>query len=199
MNRHKLWTALAFCIIFSYACKKETVPQAPVNLVKNGDMEADPSQNWVPYYGYEITTNPNGYLTAYTTEAAASGTHSIKVSCTTVKNDSTFLYFYQQFLPQTLKPGDKLTLKAKIKTVNLRGAGISLAIRGDKYTNGQTSQAFFSSTQSQTVINGTNDFKEYSITTDAYPGNADRIGVFLLYLNKTTGTAYFDDVSLTVN
>ncbi|WP_157634565.1 hypothetical protein [Spirosoma panaciterrae] len=194
-----LITLLSITLLFNACKKEEATPQAPVNLVKNGDMESYPWQDWVPYFGYNLTSNPNGYTNAYTLEAATSGTHSIKASCTSVKNDSTFYMFVQQFFPQTLKVGDKLTLKAKIKTDNLAGQGVSLVIRGDQIVNGKSNMVFFTTSQGKTVINGTGAFKEYAVTLDSYPGTADYISVYLIYLPQTTGTVYFDDVSLTAN
>lgn len=181
------------------ACKKEEAqPQTPTNLVRNGDMETYPWNDWIPYFGYNITSNPNGYINEYSIEAASSGTHSIKATCTTVKNDTTFIVFYQLISPESFKVGDKLTLKAKIKTVNVVGKGISLVIRGDKVVNGKSTVPFFATTQGTTQITGNSDFKEYTITSDAYPGNLDYITLYLIYLPQTTGTAYFDDVSLTI-
>lgn len=120
----------------------------------------------------------------------------MKINCNQVKNDSAYCYFGQQHIATANIPiGAKLTLKAKIKTVNLKGNGLALDIRGDK--NGKP--VVFVTTQGKVTINGTKDFTEYSVTLDSYPGGIDNLLIFMEYLRGTTGYVYFDDVSLTVN
>ena len=98
----------------------------------------------------------------------------------------------------TIPTGAKLTLKAKIKTVNLQGKGVSLAMIGYQSFRNDVKTVFSTSTE-KTPITGTSEFKEYTATLDQYPGNIDYISIYLFYLPKTTGVAYFDDITLTVN
>jgi len=191
----------AICLLLSLfglvllvnSCKKEEAqPQAA--LLPNGNVEQK-LQNWFFNYDTRNPTNPNGYAFGYTSEAATSPQYSLKINCNAVKNDTTFCYYGQERIATDNIPiGAKLTLKAKIKTV-LLGNGVSLVIRGDK--NGQ--KVVYTTTEGKTAITGTKDFTEYSVVLDSYPGNIDNLLIFLVYLPKTTGYAYFDDVSLTVN
>ena len=200
MKMIRLLLAFVFAVFLLNACKKsDPEPVAPTNLVYNGDMESYPWRDWGFNFGYNQTGNPNGYTNEYAVEAASSPTHSIKIKCNAVKNDTAFCYIGQSFLGATIPVGAKLTLKAKIKTVNIQGTGISIAIRGDSKVNDQTKTTFFTTTQGKTPITGTSDFTEYAATLDSFPASTDYVYIFLLYLPKTTGTAYFDDVSLTVN
>lgn len=191
MNIFKM-LLLSGIVIFSSSCQKNTITEAPINLLTNGDIESG-ILNW----GFlsSVQNNPNSYVSEATEEFAASPKKSLKISCTKVNDTGAFGYFVQSFLVTDLKTGSKLTLKAKVKGVNLTGNGLSIALRGDM--TGVTGSRFFQSSQDVTPLRGTFDFREVTVTLDAYQGNADRIIVFLLYLPNTTGTAYFDDISLT--
>ena len=192
-------TVRLLLFLFSFAglfgaCKKEEAqPQAP--LIANGDIEQQ-FAGWLFSYDGQHPSNPNGYAYGFTAEAASSPTYSLKLNCNQVKNDTAFSYYGQQKITTTNIPvGAKLTLKARIKTVDIKGKGLSLAIRGDKVDQ----PVFFVSTEGKTLINGTKDFTEYTVTLDSYPGGIDNLLIFLLYLPQTTGAVYFDDISLTVN
>ncbi len=190
------------------ACKKEEAqPQTIATVLVNGDMEASPYNDWGSYLGKNSTTNPNKYVADYSTEAASSPAHSIKVSSDAVKNDTTYQYF-QQFFKLTDRPipaGAKLTLKAKIKTSNIQGTGISIAMGGNQAIANSLGQftkvnsTFYTSTEGVTPIKGTADFKEYTLTWPSLPAATTHVYILLAYLPKTTGIVYFDDVALSVN
>lgn len=176
------------------ACKQEeTQPLTP--LVTNGNVEQK-FDGWFFNYNLSNPKNPNGYDFGFTSEAAASPQYSLKINCNQVKNDSAYCYFGQQRIATTNIPtGAKLTLRAKIKTVNIKGNGLALDIRGDK----NEKPVVFVTTQGKVAIGGTKDFTEYSVTLDSYPGGIDNLLIFMEYLPGTTGYVYFDDISLTVN
>lgn len=189
----------AYCLLVMScmlsACKSTDTQPQRTNLLTNGNVEQQ-SQNWFFNYDTFHATNPNGFAYGHTNEAASSPQYSLKVNCNAVKQDSAFCFYGQTNIPfSTIPVGAKLTLTAKIKPVNLTGQGVSLAIRGDKGNQ----VVFFQTTQGKTPITGTSDFKEYSVTLNNYPGSIDNLIVFLVYLPKTTGYVYFDDMSLTVN
>ncbi|ADB41366.1 hypothetical protein [Spirosoma linguale] len=189
---HLLLSLLILTLLVNSCKKEDAQPQTP--LLPNGDVEQK-FQSWFFNYDTRNPTNPNGYDFGFTSEAASSPQYSLKINCNAIKNDTTFCYYGQQkIVTDNIPIGAKLTLKAKIKTV-LVGNGVSLAIRGDK--NGKA--AFFATTEGKTAITGTKDFTEYSVVLDSYPGNIDNLQIFMVYLPKTTGYVYFDDVSLTVN
>lgn len=199
-------TILFALLITSFAllngCKKnEPQVQSIDNVVTDGDFESSPYQDWTSSPYRAATTNPNNYSVVYSTEAASSPSHSIKVSLTASSNDSTFHIFQQVIntIARSIPTGAKLTLKVKIKTVNLQGNGVSLVVGGNQGADGKYAPTFYSSTEGKTLIVGTNDFKEYSLTVDALPANTTSLYVALFYLPKTTGTVYYDDVSLSVN
>ena len=176
------------------ACKKEEVSvQTP--LITNGNIEQK-IQGWRFGYDTPNPTNPNGYDYGFTAEAASSPQYSLKINCNQVKNDTAYSYYVQNSIPMSTIPvGARLTLKAKIKTA-LVGQGVAIALRGDK---GTKSGVFFVTTQGKTPITGTQEFTEYSVELPSFAGGIDNLLVFLVYLPKTTGYVYFDDVSLIAN
>lgn len=204
MNITRLLAALFTLCILLNACKKEdTQPQTQTiaNVLTNGDFEKAPYQDWTNNTGKNSTTSPTSYSVTYSSEAASSPSHSIKVTCLAAPNDSTY-QFMEQILYTANTPipaGAKLTMKVKIKTVNIQGNGISLAIGGNYGASAKYASAFYTSTEGKISITGTNDFKEYSLTLDSFPADATSLYVLLFFLPKTTGTAYYDDVSLSVN
>ncbi|GAB3037757.1 hypothetical protein [Spirosoma pulveris] len=196
MNHFRLLPAILLlaCTWAISACKKEELP-AQKPLLTNGDIEQK-IQGWSFGYDTPHPTNPNGYAFGFTSEAASSPQYSLKINCNQVRNDSAFSYYVQNSISMSTIPvGAKLTLKAKIKTA-LVGQGVSIAIRGDK---GNAYGVFFVTTQGKTPITGTQEFTEYSVVLPSYPGGIDNLLVYLVYLPKTTGSVYFDDLSLTVN
>ena len=202
-----LLTVLSISLLLNSCKKEEAQPQTIATVLVNGDMEASPYNDWGSYLGRNSTTNPNTYVVDYSTEASSSPAHSIKVSSNAVKNDTTYQYMQQVFkvADRPIPAGAKLTLKAKIKTNAIQGTGISIAMGGNQaITNslGQVTKVnstFYTSTEGVTLITGTNDFKEYTLTWDSFPAATTHVYVLLAYLPKTTGVVYFDDVVLSVN
>lgn len=195
-----------------HACKKqETQPQSIANAVINGDFEATPYQDWRSDINRNALAKPTSYTVDYTTEAAASPSHSIKVSCNAAFNDSTYHLFQQDYYTAAasssaptgakvlaIPAGAKLTMKAKVKTLNMKGEGISIAMGGNYGADKNYASAFFTESRGKAVITGTKDFTEYTITFDSFPANTYSVYVLLFFLPGTTGTAYYDDVSLSV-
>ncbi|MVM30963.1 hypothetical protein GO755_13055 [Spirosoma sp. HMF4905] len=195
------------------ACKKqETQPQSIANAVVNGDFEATPYQDWSSAVNRNSLVKPNSYSVDYTTEAASSPSHSIKVSCNAAYNDSTYHLLQQNFYMASssssppagakvlsIPAGAKLTMKAKIKTVNIKGEGINIAMGGYYGADKKYASAFYTESRGKISINGTNDFTEYTISFDSFPPNVYNMYVIIFFMPNTTGTAYYDDVSLAIN
>ncbi|GAB4020700.1 hypothetical protein GCM10028808_63020 [Spirosoma migulaei] len=192
---------LSSSLLFN-ACKKEDAqPQTIANVLADGDFETSPYSTWSSAVNKNSLTQPTSYTVEYSTEAASSPSHSIKVSCKAAPTDSTY-HLFQQVLYTSSTPiptGAKLTLKAKIKTVNLQGEGISIAMGGNKGVNDNYASAFFTESRGKVAISGTNEFKEYTLTFDSFPANTYSYYVLFFFLPKTTGTVYYDDVTLSVN
>ncbi|GAB4017231.1 hypothetical protein GCM10028808_48170 [Spirosoma migulaei] len=202
MKATKLFLFLLSIGLLFNSCKKDDAqPVQIANVLTGGDFETSPYSTWRTDVNKNNTTRPTSYTVDYSTEAASSPTHSIKVSCNAAPSDSTYQLFQQFFYTSStpIPTGAKLTLKAKIKTVNMQGEGISMAMGGNKGVNDNYASAFFTESRGKVSITGTNDFKEYTITFDSFPANTYSFYVLFFFLPKTTGTAYYDDVSLSVN
>jgi hypothetical protein len=192
---------LSISLLFNSCKKDDAQPQTIANVLTGGDFESSPYSTWISAVNLKSATKPNSYTVDYSTEAASSPTHSIKVSCSAAPSDSTYQLFQQSLYTAStpIPTGAKLTLKAKIKTVNMQGEGISMAIGGNKGVNDNYASAFFTESRGKVSITGTNDFKEYTLTFDSFPANTYSFYVLFFFLPKTTGTVYYDDVTLSVN
>jgi hypothetical protein len=185
---------LLFCTLLS--CKKDD--PVPLQLLQDSQVTVL-GQNWFFNFWNSDQSNPNQYVHAYSEEAAASAPYALKISATEIREANAFCYWGQTVSARNVPQGRKLLLKAKIKLDNVQGPGVSLVIRQDGFnpTNQISTMLAIQSTQGVTPINGTSDFREYSLETTRYPGQVDNLVVFLVFLSGTTGTVYFDDITLT--
>lgn len=183
--KKNLTLCLLICMLI--ACKKES--SDPIQLLKNTEMQFDPSltQTW---FNYKEGT---GFVTSWTNEESFSPSYSLKISRTTTDNSS--YCFYGQSCSEKIRSGSNLTLKAKIKGVNLSGQGVTIAIRCD----GDEGKIQFETTQNDIIINGTFDWTTYTINLSNINNKVKTIVVLLIYLPNTSGIVYFDDVVLTQN
>lgn len=106
---------------------------------------------------------------------------------------STFSYWSYELIPSGIKQSSKLILKLKIKQENITEGGVFVALRGDN----KTKMTFFATTQGSKKILGTSDFAEFSLELPYYNDKTKKIYIFLIMDDKATGSAYFDDISLT--
>ena len=93
---------------------------------------------------------------------------------------------------------EKIKLTVNIKTENLEGPGVAIALRCDgPEVNGQIQFSQFVTSQGTIPIKGTKDWTKYTVELDqkVRPG-IETINVYFLYLEDTSGTVYFDDASL---
>lgn len=171
---------IVLCMLFS--CKK-TDP-VPDQLVNNGSLESAMMSVWFNY--------GTGSITAYrTNEDSFSPAYSLKMAKTAI--DTVNFWYWGQIYKGKMPYGEDLTLSAKIKGINLVGNGLSLVIRCDGLEYGQQ----FASTQGVTKIAGTFDWTSFSVVLPKLESGVTSIVIYLVYGNGTSGTAFFDDISLT--
>ena len=173
---------LLLCVCMVLSCKKED--QIPSQLLKNSDMELT-DQKWVN------SGTGGAFVASWTTDESYSPTHSLKLSSPNSDPDN-FWYFGQGYSDK-IPIGEELTLTAKIKGDNLVGAGVAIAIRCD----GDDPNLQFETSQDYIVINGTFNWTTYTVKLSNVSLETTGIMVYLSTLPSTTGTAYFDDVTLT--
>ena len=107
--------------------------------------------------------------------------------------DTVNFSFFNQTVLTPLPKGKQIMLRARIKAENLTGQGASIALRCD----GPKGQVAFTTTQGVTSIDGSFEWKEFSLLLEKVPDETNAIQVYLLYLPSTTGKVYFDDITLT--
>lgn len=191
LNLYNMKTTFFLCLLICMfiSCKKEDTFQT--QLLKNSDMELNSSldQSWVS--GGNGTEA--GFIYGWTNEESFSPVNSLNISRTVIEAEN--YWYYEQIYSREIPLGRDLMLNAKIKGVNLVGRGISIAIRCD----GADPNIQFETTQGVKTINGTFDWTNYSVKLHKVNSAVTSIHVYLTYLPKTTGTAYFDDVTLSNN
>ena len=189
MIRLKWNSSVLILLVFFLSCKKDDVQPTLISL--NGDMETGIKTPDFWWYGTGLTDNPYEFL--WTDEESVSPGKSLKISTQTEQLSN--IAFWAQTTKADMAVGKTVTLKVKVKG-NLSGKGVSIVIRGDDtgQVNGAAEQ--FISTEGKTVINGSFDWKEYSIKLDKVASSTQSLTIFLLYQSGTTGTVYFDDASL---
>lgn len=202
---------VACLVIIVVGCKQDDVKPiatSPVITISgSGVTTTFTASEWYFYLSGGTVGNPNQYESTLITDGlistAPSNTtltnvysYSLGISTETAKTAEIFSYWSAALTPpKGIQVGKSLTLKAKVQLQNIQGKGVSLALRGDR-TNQMG--VLFATTQGKISLIGTNDFTEYSVTLP-YTASVDRILVFLVFSDQTTGKALFKDVSVQVN
>ena len=163
---------------------------APVTGLVNGDMESGSysPDNW--WFG---SGNNSLFNFKWNTSEYLSATHSLKISS---DNSGDNFSFWAQTISADKLIGKKITLNVNIKSVNLDGQGVYIAIRGDDTAPPSGSAEAFATTQGNKQISGTFDWKKFDVTLDKVPSDIKSLTFYLIYGTKTSGSVFFDDVSL---
>ena len=182
-NQMKKLFLILIAFLFIASCKKdEPVYQMPDNLLQTSDLETYP-------FFYNYSSN-DSIISVWNEEDAHSPTHSIKISNTNM--DTAFYSFWYQYYAGKMPVGEKLTLSAYIKGINLEGQGILLGIQCNA---GKTISQFV--TSSDTHITGTFDWTPFTLDSEELAGDVSILYLEIVYLPLTTGTVYIDDITLT--
>jgi hypothetical protein len=175
-------------VLLLIGCKDDEDPEPPELLI-NTDMEAGESMpdSW---WDLERTV----YTTEWTAEEASSGTKSLKISAT--ESDATNFSFWAQSYFGEIPVGKDVVFFIKIKCKKVSGQGISIAIRGDSPSSLNGTAAQFSSTEGRVRISGDFDWTTYQVRLDEIHNDIKSLTIYVLMLNNSVGTVYFDDASL---
>jgi len=104
--------------------------------------------------------------------------------------------FTTSFKPTFIKEGAILELKATIRTENVIGDGVALALRINSKNEEYFDVSGWDSTQDVTPIKGTMS-REYSLIIPYYPSDVDYGRIFLLFLPNSKGKVSIDDIVVT--
>lgn len=181
---------LAFVLVSGCKKEEEASEEAVIPTQLLGDTNAE-------YLGgsfWYSTIAANGFFLGRIDNVFLSPTHSFTISRTTP--DSVNIAYYAQIYNLKMPVGDNLTLKAHIKGVNLEGEGVSIMILCNDENN---TPVQYEGTEGTISITGTFDWTPYTIDLLDLQSSVKTIYVFLIYLTDTTGTVYFDDITLTRN
>jgi hypothetical protein len=185
----KKFALLIILVCLFLSCKKEDT--IPAQLLKNPDVESGLT-SWNNFGSTDSGTSFNPTLT---TEEAFSPYHSLTLNC--VLADPINWYSWSQIYLGNMPVGEDLTLRVRIKGINLSGQGVSAEIFG--YDGVSQTALQSASTAGVSDITGTFDWTEYTVTLPELSKNVHVIFVNLTYLPGTTGKVYFDDITLMHN
>jgi hypothetical protein len=193
MRALSYFTYLLMVLLLVTGCKeKEVVPS--IQILNNSDVEEGAATQ--PINWFESKVAP--YQLEWTSEESFSPTRSLKIS--TTQSEPVNFSFWGQTINTNLPFGKDLVLSVRIKTKNLVGQGVSIALKADNTLANPTAEgSTFVTSQQSMMINGTQDWTEYSIAMPSLRRDAKVVFIFLVYLPNTTGEAYFDEITLKHN
>jgi hypothetical protein len=149
-----------------------------------------------PYKNLWSFSGPKN-LFSISSEHAFSRSHALKIA---VENPVSEIFAWYLTLADKLPLNKEITLKVSVKTDNLRGQGVALTVRADETAFPANRILLFNTTRDQLVITGSSDWQEYSLALKGkIPMSAKSISIYLLYLPRTTGSVYFDDIGIEFN
>jgi hypothetical protein len=134
------------------------------------------------------------YTFERSSDEATSPPQSLRIS-KEVSVDSTFGFWAQTIRADSLV-GHDLTLTVWLLKDGLVGEGAAVALRGDDTVLPSGYAEVFATTQGQELIVGKGNWQAYSVVLPALPSEIQSLTVYLIHLPNTTGTVYFDDITL---
>lgn len=164
----------------------------PVELLRNGNVE---SGGGTPDYWWSVNAGAGNARLSWSTEAALSGTRSLQISSDSVTAADP-LVLWAQTAAGNIPVGQRLTLTVPMKLVNVSGSGIAIVIRADNTPTPADKAEMFSTSQGRFAIKGTRDWTPYTVKLPALTADIQSVTIYLLFLGGTSGTVYFDDISL---
>jgi hypothetical protein len=198
--------AVAAALLFLGACDDPTEAEEPgVELLVNGDVELGTGGIGVgaPYswlVGRSGSAGVSALLNEWTAEAAAKGVRSLKIlpNSSAPAGTAPWTFWFQSSGALADPTAFKYVLSASIKLVNVSGApGAILALRGDSLAAFNGAAEAFASTDAHQVLTGTRDWTRVSVELSSLPPYIVQLTALLMLAPSSTGSVYFDDVTLT--
>jgi hypothetical protein len=158
-----------------------TTPPPPTEKVVNGNFELNPvnANSW-------STINWGGTPTfTWATDFVHGGTHSAKINGTSMVAAN----FTQNNI--AISGGNVVSLSAWLKTSSFTGTGVYFAVQELNSAGVEVAGTYWESTYKT----GTNDWTQFTRTWTA---NASTTKIFIRAIANGTGTAWFDDYSISV-
>jgi len=166
------------------------IGQGPTYSLQNTNFEIG---NSYPEFWWQGATNRNLFNIELVNDVFHSSSKSVKIRSNNSANEFSF---WAQTIQADELIGKSINVDIKVKSENISGEGIAIAIRGDDTITPRNGAEIFSTTQNNVKIDGTFDWTTYSVSIDSIPENIKSITIYLIYLRNTSGTVYFDDINL---
>ena len=184
-------SATAGSVYFDNLSASTSEASAPLTNLTNGNME---SGNYSPDNWWYGSADNSLFNFAWDSSEYLSANHSLKISS---KGSGDQFAIWAQTITASDFIGKKITLNVNIKAVDLQGQGVYIAIRGDDTLIPTGMAEEFTTTQGNQQISGSFGWKKFSVTLDLVQPDIKSLTFYLIYGSQTSGSAYFDDVSLT--
>lgn len=163
-------------------------------LLANADMESGQAS---PTPWWSGSSRPQDHTFEWADGIAASGTRSLAIE--PAAGPTGGFAFWAQTIDVVSPVGMTFEFSVDIKLEDVLGDGVAVAIRGDDSTLGNGAAEVFATTQRRMTVNGSQDWTTLSVQMNSVPAEIDQITVYLLYQANASGTAYFDDATLSVS
>jgi hypothetical protein len=164
-----------------------------IQPLENGDVEI--GNGWPDAWSASFA---RAHVLEWTDRTAAKGRRSLQIRSVTDGLAPSLANWWQAVL--VTDPTDvTFVLSASVKLEGVSGGGVALALRGDDTTLAEDGGAeAFATTQFAQVLTGTRDWQRITVQLSNVPRNVNRLAVYLLFTSNSSGSAYFDDVRLSV-
>lgn len=186
MKRHNYILLVLSIIICLISCKSADKPN---NILVNGDFSNSITNDWWSFRGSD-----NKFVTDISDSVYFSEKYSASIKCDSISQSFSY---WGQTIGGDLPFNHRLNLKVRIKLDKVKGNGVGFAIRFDNTEKVEGRAEKFTTTQGIKQIFGTQDWREYELTSDLITKDIKSVTVYLLMYDNTIGTVYFDDVVLT--
>lgn len=163
-------------------------------LLENGDVELGTT---LPDRWRTGGSSAQDFALEWADGVASSGIRSLSMRPAVGPTDA--FGFWAQTIEVSNPVGMTFELSVDVRLENVQGDGISLAIRGDNSALSKCCAEAFATTEGRVSISGTQDWTRHVVKLNSLPAGVDRITVYFVYLRSSSGTAYFDDATLSVS
>lgn len=193
-------SVLLSCQVLSPLLSPTSPSEAEKQFLENSDAEKG-NDSPAAWFSGGTEFNNLGFEVLWSSDQAFSNSHSLEISLKPGFETEEFMYWSQTVpisIPHDIPAGTGLRLETMIMLEDMRGNGIAIAVRADDTKTAEGEAEAIASTERLLPITGTKDWTAYSVTLWNISSGIKSITVYLLYLPDTSGTAYFDNITLTV-
>ncbi|MEM7368798.1 MAG: hypothetical protein AAF587_09340 [Bacteroidota bacterium] len=189
-----LQIVLAGTLMFIAACD----PFTPIEILNAENNVLNPSveegsdlpSEWYFSEGDSIAKNAGFWVSGDGFESS----RSLKITQNT--EEIEYIYWAQTRMGRPLN-GKTVVLKAMVRASGLEGQGATLIVRGDHSDEPKGEGESLATSQGIAKIIGSHDWTEYEVVLEeGMDKKTESVSVYLALLPETTGTVYFDQISL---